>query len=1059
MVKGTGRISRAPRAAKKQRLAVNVLASEEIAKPREDIKEYRLVSLPNDMRVLLISDPSLKDAEEEGEDDDEEDVEGGEEEEEDEGEDDGEDDDEEGGKKAACAVCVGVGSLCDPRALGGLAHFAEHMVFMGTSKYPTENEWSEYLAKHGGEDNGETSLETTTCYFDVNPAHLHDTLDRFASFFSSPLFNFDSAQREVQAIESEFQQAKNEDDNRHYQLLCHLASPSHPFHGFSWGDKRSLQEQPAARGDDMRAALTAFHSKYYSSHLMTAVVLGQEPLDTLQSWAASAFADMPRRELTRPSFESVPPPFAETDAPADGEAPARRPPLWVRQVPLRERRRLELSWFVPSLLAHHRSKPELFVTHVLGHEADGSVLWALKEEGLAFSLCAGVDEEEMTTNSARFSIQVDLTPEGITRIERVIELVFGGVGDFTRRAPEEWIFNELRDLSKLRFEFSEAENEIDYVRRLAISLQHAYTPAQTLSADFLVQDFDAPAVRDLLGRLTPQSVIATLMYKPTAAAANGGAAAADDWQVEPWFGTEYTVDSVDANRLATWQAAYDGHGAPPTGGGFTLPPKNEFVPTDFALRAESDRERTTRPPPVLLDSDGRGRLFHAPDVRFATPKAVVCLQIEVRPPGAPMTREQKAEWRVLGDAAARYVIESINADAYAATIAGYSYEIGANPHGWYIEVHGFSHKLARVLRRLCAALRALADAPADAPMLQRVLTEYEQQRRNACFDAGDLAIDERLRCLEVGWLTAADKLAALPAATPEGVSAHVAAVLEHGVHVTCYTGGNLDQADARSLYADVHTALGAPPPLEPLAPLKHCVQLSPGRAERAVLGKNPNDENSAVDLYWQIGADEPTLSAKLNLLEHLMYEPLFDALRTKQQLGYTVSCSARNTQGALGFLISVVSQTHAADDIEKRAMSFVEGFVADLKKMPKDEYASNVQAAVANRLLADKTIDSEAGRYWSEIDMRTYAFTKAEDEAGKMRATTQAQLAAFAKKALLADDARRLSVIVRPQKGATDADKATRGTIDDPAAFAESQPQHPRNFGKLPTVLPSVVKA
>ena len=130
------------------------------------------------------------------------------------------------------------------------------MVFMGTESFPNENEWSSYLAERGGEDNGETALETTTCdfdvqpvyictcthahadvhihtctrrcYFDVQPEHLQSCLERFASFFACPLFNFDSAQREVQAIESEFQQAKTEDENRFYQLLCHLMGDTHP---------------------------------------------------------------------------------------------------------------------------------------------------------------------------------------------------------------------------------------------------------------------------------------------------------------------------------------------------------------------------------------------------------------------------------------------------------------------------------------------------------------------------------------------------------------------------------------------------------------------------------------------------------------------------------------------------------------------------------------------------------------------------------------------------------------------------------------------------------------
>ena len=101
-------------------------------------------------------------------------------------EDDGddEDDDATAGRKAACALCVGVGSLCDPPGLDGLAHFVEHMAFMGTKRYPDENGWSSHLAAHGGEDNGETAAEHTVCYFDVNPAHLRESLDRFVDFFA-----------------------------------------------------------------------------------------------------------------------------------------------------------------------------------------------------------------------------------------------------------------------------------------------------------------------------------------------------------------------------------------------------------------------------------------------------------------------------------------------------------------------------------------------------------------------------------------------------------------------------------------------------------------------------------------------------------------------------------------------------------------------------------------------------------------------------------------------------------------------------------------------------------
>eukprot|EP01050_Picozoa_sp_SAG11_P002182 SAG11_NODE_106_length_16423_cov_51.220840_13_plen_132_part_00 len=65
----------------------------------------------------------------------------------------GEESEDEGGgpqtKRAAAAVSVGVGSFADPAGAQGLAHFVEHMLFMGSTKYPDENETEAYLAAVG----------------------------------------------------------------------------------------------------------------------------------------------------------------------------------------------------------------------------------------------------------------------------------------------------------------------------------------------------------------------------------------------------------------------------------------------------------------------------------------------------------------------------------------------------------------------------------------------------------------------------------------------------------------------------------------------------------------------------------------------------------------------------------------------------------------------------------------------------------------------------------------------------------------------------------------------
>lgn len=78
--------------------------------------------------------------------------------------------------------------MSDPVELPGLAHFCEHMLFMGTKTYPDENEYSKYLTDNGGGSNAYTSSCNTNYYFDVTPPHFEGALDRFSRFFIEPLF-------------------------------------------------------------------------------------------------------------------------------------------------------------------------------------------------------------------------------------------------------------------------------------------------------------------------------------------------------------------------------------------------------------------------------------------------------------------------------------------------------------------------------------------------------------------------------------------------------------------------------------------------------------------------------------------------------------------------------------------------------------------------------------------------------------------------------------------------------------------------------------------------------
>ncbi|CAB1097976.1 unnamed protein product [Ectocarpus sp. CCAP 1310/34] len=214
-------------------------------------------------------------------DDDDDDNDDSEEEEEREGL-DGQDEGEqqlEGVKKAAAAMAVSVGNLSDPEHCQGLAHYLEHMLFMGSTKYPDENEYDSFISASGGSTNAFTECEYTLYHFDVLPQHLEKALDIFAQFFVSPLMKADSSDRELQSIESEFCLSKNNDSCR-LQELCK----------FCWGNLHSLREEPQSKGVDVRQELVDFHAKHYRASAMQLVVQGGQTLDELQALVLSTFS-------------------------------------------------------------------------------------------------------------------------------------------------------------------------------------------------------------------------------------------------------------------------------------------------------------------------------------------------------------------------------------------------------------------------------------------------------------------------------------------------------------------------------------------------------------------------------------------------------------------------------------------------------------------------------------------------------------------------------------------------------------------------------------------------
>src|SRR3990167_6649053 len=146
--------------------------------------------------------------------------------------------------QSAAAVCMRAGSWQDPTEYPGMAHFLEHMLFMGSKPYPTEEEFMQYMQDNGGSVNAFTASDRTVYMFSVNNEAYVGALDRFSHFFIDPLFNPSCIERELHAVDQEHSKNIENDFWREYMVLKETGAVGHPITKFSTGNADTLAGIP-----------------------------------------------------------------------------------------------------------------------------------------------------------------------------------------------------------------------------------------------------------------------------------------------------------------------------------------------------------------------------------------------------------------------------------------------------------------------------------------------------------------------------------------------------------------------------------------------------------------------------------------------------------------------------------------------------------------------------------------------------------------------------------------------------------------------------------------------
>jgi secreted Zn-dependent insulinase-like peptidase len=871
----------------------------EIEKSPNDKNAYEYFTLQNGLKVLLISDPD--------------------------------------GDKAAASMNVAVGSSANPENRPGLAHFLEHMLFLGTRKYPQADEYQSFISSHGGGHNAYTAMENTNYFFDISADNLEPALDRFSQFFISPLFDPKYVDRERHAVHSEYQAKIRDDHRRGYAVTKALMNPQNGHNRFAVGSLKSLSDK---EGSHVRDELISFYKRYYSANLMSLVVHGKESLPELKEMVTAKFTAIPNTQAE--AYKETTPLFKKNQL-----------PQLVEIQSLKEMRSLTLTLPVPAFRHEWQKKPLYYISSLMGYEGAGSLLSELKNRGWATSLAASPGHD--LDDEGTFMVNINLTEEGLKHYLDVSQLFFQYARLMLNEGVQASLYNEEKQISDTRFRFQEKSEPIHMVSSLAQQLQ-LYPAEKVISAGYTFAEFDPEVIKKYLHALTPDNLLITLKTKSIKGS-----------QTEPHYQTPYNVRSLSAKELQHLATAVPNSS-------LTIRSNNPFIAEDLSLISSTN---ATDKPTEILKKEGF-TLWHQVDTSFSTPRANLYFSVQ------RAEVNQSAESWLLNSLYISMVQEQLNEILYDAGLAGLSTQIYPHMKGYSVRLSGYNDKLSALLNPVIQALKQPTfDTERFNIVKQRLAEKLQNSHKDKPYNQ---TTNKLYELLLPQWSTQSQE-SALKSIDVTDLQRFVKQLKTPSLKALVH--GNLNKEDALTLGSTLAQAF-----------IDKSITTQPDEIQVVQLPKNEplheqltiEHNDSAISVLLQGENNSSQAKAEVSLLSEMLSADFYNELRTEKQLGYIVFATPLQMNKTPAITFIVQSPNTPADALEKHIDSFLLEWRKGLLKTDEETLSRYKQSILSRILKQDNKLSTRTKRYWRELDHNKFNFDSKEQLAEAVKAMSIEQL-------------------------------------------------------------------
>jgi insulysin len=870
--------------------------------------------------------------------------------------------------QAGAVLTVGAGSWDDPEEYPGIAHFLEHMLFLGTEKYPIESDYDHFIHLNNGQSNAFTTTDYTLYLFSINPPAFDEALDRFSFFFKKPLFNPSGVERELHSIDQEYAKDFNQDGFREYYVQKELANVQHPFHRFSVGNSKTL-------GKVTQKVLKQWYQDHYSAHKMRLIVYGPQSLETLRSWVVEDFKDVPSNWQQNNSDDS--PALAEQ---MQGKI------VYIQ--PLKNTRALHITWELPSSQTSFR--PEHLMSAIFENDEEGSLIDNLRQEGLAENLSSNASS--LGKHHLLFTLDINLTEKGLENVYLVMEQTFQALKSLQQQDLPPYLFEEFKKIQMINYQFQSRKNAFSYLMNLGESL--IYEDFESFPESLLIpQTFNQNSVRQVLSYLTPQRAHFTVLSPSPNFKFD---------QTEQWLEVPYKVVPLSVEKL-------EGLINLPPYPQYRLPKPNPFIPRDLKLVNSFPSMQPSKevfPQPLLLVNNEQAKIYFAADRYFLHPQTMWFF--EIKTPAVDMSNPSTL---ALADLYVQSLEEVLQPYSYQARAANLAYRITRTSEGILISLSGYPDNIETFFNIL---IERLKNCYPSEQLFQNLKDSFVWQ--SADFNQEDP--------LEKGYkfyrniLHESSTSNQQRATTLKNVSYE--AFLQYIDHLfdQTYTQGlfygNVSQEKGLQMWKKLQTQLAS-----------HVYPYEKKFVDRVL--DLPNQKGPfQIDLQVQspangliLGIEYPFYSYKNHaaqqILAQAMQSAFYAELRTRQQTCYLIYSHPEEFDKHLFSFFAVQTTTHDPKDLLARFETFIQSFLENMEKKEltkeqfeqiKDSFLSELEHPSENLMDTGLLLKSLAFEHEGDFDSINKSIQG-------FKELTYEDFLEFAKDFLGKQNKRRLALLIR----------------------------------------------